>query len=258
MRILHVIARADPAEGGPIEGVQATGRILHGHGHIQELLTLDDPTAPYLAAFPSRLHALGTSWPQGRGAWARFRRWSSYRPQAVRWLRANVSNYDAVIVNGLWNYSTHVARRVLPGGNVPYLVYTHGMLDPWFATKYPVKNAIKQILWRINEGVLVNRASHVVFTCEEERRLARQGFRPWRARELVTTYGTADAPAETAAQHSAFRDSVPALGDRRPALFAVSQPHPREKGLRPVDCSVCPGRRRNARRRSCHRRTRSY
>ena len=44
-------------------------------------------------------------------------------------------NYDAVIVNGLWMYHGFGAWRALHGGPVPYFVFTHGMLDPWFKRK---------------------------------------------------------------------------------------------------------------------------
>ncbi|MEO0061552.1 MAG: hypothetical protein RLZZ08_112 [Pseudomonadota bacterium] len=219
MRILHIISSADPAHGGPIEGAKALGAIFHASGHQQELLTLDDPAAPWLQGENGgNVHSLGTAPPSGSGPWAQLRRWARYTPAAAAWLKANLGNYDVVVVNGLWNYSTHVARRVLPRSTVPYVVFTHGMLDPWFCRKYPLKHAAKQALWWVNEGVLMRHASRVMFTSSEEQRLAPTFF-PWRIRGQVISYGTGDPPPASAAQHAAFRHAVPGLGDKDYFLY---------------------------------------
>ncbi len=77
--------------------------------------------------------------------------------------------YDAVIVNGLWNFTSFAAQRALGGADTRYFVYTHGMLDPYFNKAFPVKAAAKQLLWWFSEGRLVNNATGVMFVSEEER-----------------------------------------------------------------------------------------
>jgi hypothetical protein len=58
MRILHIIGTLNPAAGGPTESV----RVLLSYGPIGysgEVVTLDDPNAPYLKQFEFPVHALG-------------------------------------------------------------------------------------------------------------------------------------------------------------------------------------------------------
>ena len=52
-------------------------------------------------------------------------------------------HYDAVIVEGLWQFHGYATWKALRGGPVPYFVFTHGMLDPWFKRKYPFKHLKK-------------------------------------------------------------------------------------------------------------------
>lgn len=222
-RILHIIATADPRSGGPIEGARRLGEIWAADGHVQDLLTLDAPAAPFLAAYSGRVIALGRPGRRGRTPWARY----GYAPGMIGWLRAHATDYDAVIVAGLWNYTAMAARFGLIGGKAPYFVYTHGMLDPWFARTYPLKNLAKQLFWLFNEGPLLRHARAVLFTTEDERLLAANAFRPYRLHGLVVGYGTADAPDEPDAQHAAFGAAVPALAGRRFLLF-LSRIHPKK------------------------------
>lgn len=130
-----------------------------------------------------------------------------------------MANYDAIIVNGLWNYSVAGARMALVGGNVPYFVFSHGMMDPWFKKAYPAKHAAKQLFWLLNEGPLANGARAVLFTTEEERETCRNIFRPYRLREAVVGYGTADVEGNPETHIGAFRAHLPALGERKFLLY---------------------------------------
>ncbi len=228
MRILHVIANCDPRGGGPIEGVKRLGEAFRAHGHDQELLTLDTPELAWVAAHPAKVHAKGPAI-GGRGLIAGARRRILRSPAATAWLRDHAGDYDGIVVDGLWNYATRVARLALVRGPVPYIVFTHGMLDPWFARKYPRKHTLKRLLWRFNEGVLLRGAAAVAFTCEQERLLARRSFAPWRMREAVVGFGTSPPPPARPAMAAAFRATVPALG-ARPYLLFLSRIH-EKKGV---------------------------
>ena len=81
------------------------------------------------------------------------------------------------------------------GSRVPYFVFTHGQLDPWFREYYPIKHVAKQLFWLFSEGPLLRHARAVLFTTEEERLLTRNAFWPYRVREHVIGYGTADVGA---------------------------------------------------------------
>lgn len=224
LKILHIIPSADRAGGGPIEGLVQIGAIMADLGVEQSVLTLDVPTDAHVQAFPRQIFAGGPPHSTGKGALARLGEWARFSPDAREWARRNVRDYDAVVVNSLWNYATRVARLALVGSGVPYVVYPHGMLDPWFRRRYPLKHAAKQALWLFNEGPLIRNADAVLFTCEQERLLARQTFWPYRARERVVPYGAAEPPPADPAQIAAFRALVPALGGR-PYLLFLSRIH---------------------------------
>ena len=58
-----------------------------------------------------------------------------------------------------------------------------------------------------------------MLTTEEERRLARGTFRPYRCNEAVTGLGVAEPPGAPAVQREAFWERFPELRDRRLLLF---------------------------------------
>jgi len=134
-------------------------------------------------------------------------------------LRANAHKYDLVVINGIWTYAAMASRRALVGSGVPYVVFTHGMLDPWFKVNRKVKTFIKQVSWLLCEGPLLNNAKAVLFTTEEERRLAKDAFWPYRIKERAIAYGTAGITGDEQVQLAAFHAKLPALGTRRYLLF---------------------------------------
>jgi len=219
---LHVIATVDPRSGGPIEGIVRQNEALGGHGH-REIVSLDPPDAPFLKDFPIPVYPLGVGRFDPESSKSRFRRFG-YTPKLVPWLRRHAPEYDCVVVNGIWNYASVGASRVLPKLATPYFVFTHGMLDPWFRARYPLKHLMKQAFWLAFEGPLLRGARAVLFTAEDERRLARGQF--WRQdySEAVVGYGTRDVEGDAEAQIAVFRAGIPALG-RRPYLLFLSRIH---------------------------------
>lgn len=224
MRILHVIASVDPADGGPIEGIIQQCQALADQ-NVREIVCLDPPDAPFLRGFPIRVHALGVHRhrPGTRSKIARF----GFTPRLVPWLRRNHAGYDIIVVNGLWNYASVGASLILPYLPTPYVVYPHGMLDPWFRSTYPMKHWLKQLFWTLFEGRLVRHAKAALFTTEEEMVSARRQFRGHSYREMVVGYGTTDAPDDGDTQISAFRAQLPALG-QRPYLLFLGRIHPKK------------------------------
>lgn len=224
LSILHLVASMDPRHGGVTSGILSLTSALAGLGHRVAVASLDAPDAAFLATMPEVI-------PLGRPTSRRSRRlpWNryGYQPGAVGWLRRHAGDYDVIIVNGLWNYAALVARLALVRGKTPYVVYPHGMLDPWFKRHAPLKAVAKQAVWWLCEGALLRRAGAVLFTSEDERQLARQSFWPYRARERVVGYGAIDIEGDPDAQRLAFRSAVPRLGDRRFLLF-LSRIHPKK------------------------------
>jgi len=225
LKILHVIATADPASGGPIEGIVRQNEATK-HLCDRELVTVDPPSAPFLESFGLRVHALGRA-PDARFNRG-FLRHYGYTPHLISWLRRHAREYDTIIVNGLWNFTAFSASMALPGHRTPYFVFTHGMMDPWFKETYPLKHLAKIAFWIFVEGRLLAGARKVFFTSEEERRLAHGQFPLWRYKEQVVGYGTAAPPPASTAQRAAFEAVAPNVGGR-PYLLFLSRIH-RKKG----------------------------
>ncbi len=207
-RILHVIRSVNPRGGGPIEGVRQLARINGGDGHRIEVACLDAPDAPWLRGFELPCHALGP----GRGSYG-------YSARLAPWLRAHRGEYDAVVVDGIWQYHALGTRRALRGTGTPYFVFTHGMLDPWFKRAYPFKHLKKWLYWPWGDYRVLRDAKAVLFTCEEERRLARQSFWLYRCRERVVGFGTGAPPDDAARQEAVFRSRFPETDGRHCLLF---------------------------------------
>jgi glycosyltransferase involved in cell wall biosynthesis len=207
---LHVIASLDPATGGTAEGVQQLASSALRGGRTVEILTLDLPHNTWGDSVGCTVHRLG---PCTLGT---YRYSALLRP----WLRAHHGQYKSVVVHGLWQYHGLAVRSELHATATPYFVYTHGMLDPWFKHEFPLKHLKKSLYWRWGEYRVLRDARAVLFTCEEERRLARQSFAHYRANEAVVSFGSpGPGDADATAQREAFLQQFPQLRDKRVLLF---------------------------------------
>ncbi len=211
LRILHVMRSVDPRAGGPVEGVKQLAGCYQRDGHQVEVVSLDASDAPFLASFPLPVTAVGP----GRGKYGR-------AVALKHWLRAQLPRFDVVVVNGIWQYHSLAARSAARRAGKPYVVFTHGMLDPWFRRQYPLKHLKKWLYWPWADYRVLRDADAVLFTSDAERRLARRSFWLYRVREVVVSYGTSaqshDA-ATIAAQRAAFLQQYPQLAERRVLLY---------------------------------------
>jgi glycosyltransferase involved in cell wall biosynthesis len=208
LKILRIIPSVDPKGGGPAEGILQVSKELIRMGHEVELLSMDKPNARCLVGYPIRVHAVGPA----KGKYA-------YCPNISDWLNQNAKCYDAIIVSGLWQHHGFSARQTLIRLGIPYYVFTHGMLDPWFKRTYPLKHLKKWLYWPWAEYRVLRDARAVIFTCEEERLLARQSFWLYRVNEAVTAYGTSSPPSNSEELSRHFLSVYPQLKDKRLILF---------------------------------------
>lgn len=216
MKILHVISSVNPAGGGPVEGVKQLGAILRSEGHSVEIASLDPPSALYVKNCPLPVHPLGPP--------ATHYRFSS---RFIPWLRANRNRYDAVVVNGIWQYHSFGTWRALHKSETPYVLFTHGMLDPWFKKQYPLKHLKKWMYWPWAEYRVLRDARAVLFTCEEECRLARDSFWLYRCNEMVVNYGTSIPKGDPELQRREFFARYPELRGKKLVLF-MGRVHPKK------------------------------
>lgn len=208
MKILRVIASLNPNAGGPVEGIKQVSQVLARQGHITEVVCLDTPNSPWLEKFPLKTIPLG---PGVTGY--------CYSKYLVPWLHQYGSSYNCVIVHGIWQYHSFGTWLALHQTSVPYFVYTHGMLDPWFKRTYPRKHLKKWLYWPWADYRVLRDAQAVLFTCEEEKILARQSFWLYRCHEVVVSYGTNAPTGDPEAQRQIFLRQFPHLRQKRLLLF---------------------------------------
>jgi glycosyltransferase involved in cell wall biosynthesis len=217
MKVLHLIHSADPASGGPIENVRQMAQIYLAHGVEAEVVTLDPPDAPYLRNFPAEIRTFGRT---NAGKYG-------YSPQLVRWIQRNHRKYDCVIVNGIWQFHSYACWLALHNTETPYIVFTHGMLDPWFRRHYPIKHLKKWLYWPWAEYRVLRDAKVVVFTSEEERALAEKSFWLYRVSPFVVGYGTRVPKFDHQELREEFFARFPDLRNKRLAIF-IGRIHPKK------------------------------
>ena len=212
-----MIRSVDPAGGGPMEGVRQMARIYATRKIEAEIVSLDRSDDPNVTDFPLRVYALG---PGSLGSYG-------YSPRLLAWLRQNHQSYDCVVVNGIWQFHSYACWLALHKTTTPYVVFTHGMLDPWFKRQYPLKHLKKWLYWPWAEYRVLRDARAVLFTCEEERILAPQSFWLYKVNPFVVGYGTRIPSFDLATVREQFFVKHPDLRDKRLAIF-VGRIHPKK------------------------------
>jgi glycosyltransferase involved in cell wall biosynthesis len=240
LKILHVAASMDPSYGGPPQGIRASIGATAAVGVQNEVVCCNAPDGEWMGrdAFP--LHALGP----GRFGF-------SYTPRLGPWLKNHAERFGVVVVHGMWQWPGICAFRTLAGhrnaltggrkfgpGQVsrsgtrqPRLfLMPHGMLDPWFQRdpSRRVKAVRNWFYWWLVERRVVNGSQALLFTCEEELRLARTTFGGYRPlREVNVGLGAAGPPEFLPQMRGAFLAKLPRLGSR-PYLLFLGRIHPKK------------------------------
>ena len=137
--------------------------------------------------------------------------------------------FDFVVSHGLWQWPGLHSLTLKKKRRIPYIVFPHGMLDPWFKKAYPFKHLKKQFYWWWRQGKILREAYAVCFTTEEERRLAQKTFLPYKCREKVTGLGTIDPPSNLEQSKGCFQKLFPQIEGKRILLY-LGRLHPK-KGL---------------------------
>jgi glycosyltransferase involved in cell wall biosynthesis len=136
---------------------------------------------------------------------------------------------DLVIAHGLWQWPGRSALRLKKKYDVPYIVYPHGMLDPWFKENYPLKHLKKQLYWFWKQSSVMKNASAVCFTTEEEMMSAQKTFWPFGCKQIVTGLGVGDPPAGEVKQKALFKKKFTSIKGKKLLLY-MGRIHPK-KGL---------------------------
>lgn len=222
MRLLHLIPYMHPSAGGPPVVVDQWCSELRSRGVEAEVLTTDSYAPPnddfwqaeYTARYP--LTVIKHIGPRGFGYSTMFR--------SV--LADRLKHVDLIHVHNVWGYANRLAADLCPKFKVPFLVSTHGMLDPHSMGRKAWK---KRLYGRLFEFPALRRAAGLVFTHTEEERLAREtcGQLP---KGYVVPLGTSDPPTDSRQDlASLFLSQFPGTA-RGPRVMFLSRLH-EKKGL---------------------------
>lgn len=203
MRLLHIIGTMDPASGGPAEAVRMMLEFAPP-GLASEVASCDSPDAPFLADLGCPAHGFARKGPG-----------YSYTPRLLPWLRKHRFRFDGAIVHGLWAYPSLASWRAF-AGELPYAVFPHGMLDPYFNRVSALRHAKKLAYWFAVERRVLRDAHRVLFTNTVERDLAGQSFPLSQWAPQIFSLGTRPAAA---VEPASFFALCPALRARRFLLF---------------------------------------
>lgn len=182
MKMLHCVADLNPAWGGSVEAARLLTVSLLEQGHAVEVLTLVEPKPEWMEKWGAVAHWPGPSIT-----------YYLYNKYLVGWLKEHAREYDILIIHGVWRYISAGVWRGLRGLNVPYVIYLHGMLDPYY-NAFAWKRLKKILMWAFVERKVLRDANMVLFTCEEERLLGSANFHPLVCKEEILGLGIAAPP----------------------------------------------------------------
>ncbi|GAA4816983.1 glycosyltransferase [Litoribaculum gwangyangense] len=230
-KILHVVSSMDPVLGGVCKAVRIIATSLIQQGIVNEVVCLDHPNDDFVTKETFKLYALG----KHNNPWG-------YHPKLLPWLQDHIHNYDYVIVHGLWLYNSFAVYKAFKRNqralglkhqkHPKYYVMPHGMLDPYFqkASGRRLKAIRNWLYWKGIENKVVNYGEGLLFTCEEERLLARKPFHPYHPKsELVVGLGVEAPPMYQPPMDAAFFNKCQGL-EKRPYLLFLSRIH-EKKGV---------------------------
>ena len=206
IRLLHIVSSLDPRFGGTTEAVRAMLLYCPDECHA-EVVTLDNPASPFLRDIGFPVHALGP----GKSGYY-------YASRLVPWLKANRNRFDGVVLHGMWQYCGYAVLHTMRG-RVPYMVFPHGMLDPYFKRAFPGKHLKKWLYWLAVEYWVLRGARYVLFTCAAEAELASQSFALHRWNPMVASIGAVPPASDAATQREAFFSLCPEARGKRFLLF---------------------------------------
>ncbi|HEV7329749.1 MAG TPA: glycosyltransferase [Flavisolibacter sp.] len=202
---------------------------IYSMGYRNEVVCLDDPKEPFIGTDSFITHALGPN----QRPWA-------YSAKLLPWLKRELPRFQAVMIHGLWLYHGYAVYKAVKwlerqgAENVPKVfIMPHGMLDPYFqrASERRWKAIRNTIYWKLIEKKILNNATAMLFTCQEELRLARQTFRTYQPKkEINIGYGIAQPPSFVPAMAEAFQQRCPPPVREKPFLLFLSRIHPK-KGI---------------------------
>ncbi|TRX40162.1 glycosyltransferase [Flavobacterium restrictum] len=207
----------NPKNGGPSQGIRNINPHIRKLGIEVEVVCMDNCMDNYDVNDDFVIHKIG----QGRSSY-------QYHPPLFDWLKENALNFDVLIVHGLWQYHNLAVYRTIKflkkkSRIVPKVVIIpHGMLDPYFQKDSDRKwKALRnEIVWQLIEKKCINLADAILFTCQEELRLAATTFKGYHPKKTINIgYGIQTPPQNSQEFKTAFEQKCITIQGNKYWLF---------------------------------------
>lgn len=216
MRFLHIIGTLNPDYGGPVEALKQLTNTIQNIGHSVVIISLDEADAPRIGGLLAKVYAIGPSFGKYR-----------YNTKLENWLVKNASNFDLITVQGIWQFQSFGTWLASKKAGFSYNVFVHGALDPWFKQAYPFKHLKKWLYWPWAEYRVLRDAKAVLFTSENEEKLAAKSFCLYKVNPIIINYGIGSPPGDPDKQKQIFFEKYPDLIGKRIIVF-LSRIHPKK------------------------------
>jgi glycosyltransferase involved in cell wall biosynthesis len=177
---------------------------------------LDEADAPRIGGLLAKVYAIGPSFGKYR-----------YNTKLENWLVKNASNFDLITVQGIWQFQSFGTWLASKKAGFSYNVFVHGALDPWFKQAYPFKHLKKWLYWPWAEYRVLRDAKAVLFTSENEEKLAAKSFCLYKVNPIIINYGIGSPPGDPDKQKQIFFEKYPDLIGKRIIVF-LSRIHPKK------------------------------
>jgi glycosyltransferase involved in cell wall biosynthesis len=208
LKILHIISSSDLNNGGPIRGILNLNNVYAKRGFNLDILCFDKDAPKF--DLPTNVNIITLK---------ALKLYNYYYCKSLTsWLEKNAKNYNKIFLNGIWQNHSFQSMVALKKLNIPYSVFVHGMLDPWSIRNSFFKRIKKAIYFYLFEYHVLKNAKFVIFTCEEESRLARSAFKFIKFNSKVIRYGMAPPPIQFAKSKLLFM-TYPMLKKKKIILF---------------------------------------
>ena len=171
INVLRIIPTIDPIFGGPSKTIVDSSIYLKENGFNVDILTGDQAGSTktnYLKNTrllrSNKIKIIN----QGRHSFGNY----CFNINQYKWLKNNKHKYDFIIVHGLWQFSTLMARILLKKN---FFVFIHGQLDPWFKEDF-IKKIKKKLYWFFIERKNLLYSKSILITSKGEKTSLNQTY----------------------------------------------------------------------------------
>ena len=210
-----MVPSLDQSSGGPLRSVFDLASSTAAYGLQSQIAGVGESSA---ADNPSRetvVHSFSAKWSKSY----------AYSPGLKSWLRANIEQFDGVLLHGMWQYPAFAAASECRRAHMPYVCVPHGMLEPWAVSGQGWPKYFKKfIYWHLAEKRSLHSAAGIVFATSRECRLARDVFSFPLLCTILPPFGVSE-PHDT--MQESVRDDIVRLNSSSYALF-LGRIHPKK------------------------------